>query len=376
MIKEHGPVITYNRIDKTVVAFMVVTLASVATSIWIQGAWAEWQQLLRLFIIYIFISRIIKNKRQLRIYILFFILTTAFHAFSATINYYRGIREFEMGIERAMGMDSSYGDPNSLAATIVYTLPFIYYYTRGVKSLFSKALMAVIFGVCLWTVVLTGSRTGMTGIGFLLILTLFQFGNKFRNIAIAVVLVLGIFIIMPDQYKERLYSTTDLSGDTGASMSAQGRIDGFLYGVRMMIRRPLLGVGIGMYSIAHGSIYGKGYWEAHNLPGQLFGDLGILGTIAFIAWMAAFFKSFSVLKRHYRDPASKDNFMFEMVIAMQLQLLCLFYMGLGGHNLYRFNWFILAALTTVMINLAFRERAQIARQAESEMPVSMAESQT
>ena len=68
--------------------------------------------------------------------------------------------------------------------------------------------------------------------------------------------------------------------------------------------------------------------------------------------------------------------MFEMVIAMQLQLLCLFYMGLGGHNLYRFNWFILAALTTVMINLTFRERAQIARQAESEMPVSMAESQT
>lgn len=351
MIRQSGPKLSITSIDRRVALFMAVALLSVPTSIWIGGAFDKWIDVLRLFIIYVLIGKLIDTKEQFRLYLFFIILTTGFHAVASTINYYQGVRQFTMGVERAVGLDRSFGGPNSLAATIVYTMPFIYFYLRSKSARLTKLFLVVLFGVCLWCVILTGSRTGMLGVVFVAFATAFEDKHRLRNMLVGALVLGAVWVVMPGQYKDRFVSSADFSSETGAARSAQGRIQGLVNGIRMMIDRPFLGVGVGQYPVALSIRYGKGWWEAHSLPGQLVGDLGLLGTIAFVLWIAALFKSLARLKRHY----AADVFMYNMILALRVQLLCLLFMGLGGHNLYRYNWFIISALTVVMLRMASDE---------------------
>jgi len=356
IIRQYGPRIKFNTIDRSVVVFVLVALLSVFTSIWLGGAWERWMKLARLLIIFIFIAKIIDNPRHFKTFVIFVILTTIFHAAGSTIQYYRGHAEFEMGIMRAKGMDISYGDPNSLAATIIYALPLIYFFLKSSKRVATRLFLIVSFLVCIWCVVLTGSRTGMAGVGFMALLVVLQQKNRFRNLVIGVVVLAMVFAVMPGQYRSRLYSMTDFSSRSGASQSAMGRVTGLVNGVRMMIDRPLLGVGIGQFALANGNIYGGGYLASHNLVGQVFGEVGLLGTIAFVMWLIALFKGLKRLEQRYdedSDGSSSDQFMLNIVLALKMHIYCLFFMGIGGHNLYRYNWFIISGLVSSALFFAW-----------------------
>jgi O-antigen ligase len=338
-------------IDYALMIFLGVALLSVPVSIWIDNAWTTWMKLFRLFVVYVLIIQIIDTKGQLKFFVLFIVLTSAFHASASVVNYYRGIVEFRMGIQRAMGLDSSYGNPNSLAATMVYTLPFIYYIFTKYRSLLMKLLLIGVTGVMLWCIILTGSRTGMAGVLFLSILIIWQSRHRVVSLAAVFILVLVTWTVMPDQYKSRFESTVDLESETGAAQSARGRIEGFLNGVKMFIDRPILGYGIGNFGVATGLVYHEGWHQSHSLPGQMLGELGLLGCLAFIIWMYYLFRNLRILSTVYTTGARPDKFFADTALALKLQLFCLFFMGLGGHNLYRLNWFVIAALVGVMLKI-------------------------
>lgn len=120
--------------------FLVLALVNVSTSYWFSHSWEIWVKLIRLVIVFFCIVHLIDTEKQFKFFIMYTILGTLFHASSAVIRYYQGIREVEMGIERAFAMDTSYGDPNSLAATIVYTLPLVFYFITDKTSLMLRNL--------------------------------------------------------------------------------------------------------------------------------------------------------------------------------------------------------------------------------------------
>lgn len=356
LIRQYGPRIKFNAVDRSVVVFVMVALFSVFTSVWLGGAWERWMKIARLLIIFIFIAKIVDNPKHFKTFVIFVILTTIFHATGSIIQYYRGHAEFEMGIMRATGMDLSYGDPNSLAATIIYTLPLIYFYIKSSNRVSTRLFLMASSLVCIWCIVLTGSRTGMMAICFIALLVVLQQKNRVRNIVIGAVLLAMVFAVMPGQYRSRLYSTTDFSSRSGASQSAMGRVTGLVNGVRMMIDRPLLGVGVGQFALANGNIYGGGYMASHNLAGQVFGEMGMIGTIAFVMWLIALFKGLNRLQRRYdedSDGSSSDRFMLNIVFALKMHIYCLLFMGIGGHNLYRYNWFIISGLVSAALFFAW-----------------------
>nr|MBN2276800.1 O-antigen ligase family protein [candidate division Zixibacteria bacterium] len=349
--REYRMKINITSIDYGIVIFILVCLLSVVSAIWITGAWETWNKLLRLGIVYLFISQLIRNRKQFKGYVIFVILAAAFHASAAVIRYYMGIRELEMGIERATGIDLSYGDPNSLAPTIIYTLPLVYCYFVSTSSKMIKAFLIMISLVMLWCVVLTGSRTGFAGLAFFGLMVLYFNKSKFRNLIIILIAMFVLIPFIPGQYIERFESITDLGSNNGAAQSAHGRIDGLILGMKMMLDRPILGYGIGCYGIANALIYTHYYYESHSLPGQIFGELGLLGLIVFIIWMYALFKGIKRLKQYFSKFRDRDKFLYNVVIALNIELLLLFFIGLAGHNLYRYNWFILSGAVTVLLNM-------------------------
>lgn len=357
----------FTRIDYSLLAFVTAALLSVITSIWASHSFEVWIDVLRLFIIYFLIVQLIDTKRELKFYILFVIATSVFHAGASVINYYQGnlINNIAMNVDRAIGIDKSFAGPNSLAATLVYTLPFIYYFYIGEVSRRIKLFLVAIMPIMIWCIILTGSRTGMAGVLFFVILILWGNRNKVRNISIVAVMLVSIWFMMPDQYKDRFESTADLSSGTAASESARARLDGLIKGLKMVADRPLFGYGIGGYATASATIYDLGNWhQAHSLPGQILGDLGLIGTFTFVIWIFYLFKYLDRLKAAFRS--SRDRFLYATVAGLRIQLLCLFFLGLAGHNLLRYNWYVISALIVVMMKPTIINSARIMHNKDSE----------
>lgn len=348
--------IKFTNIDYGILCFLFITFMSMILSIWVDKAWDSWYKLFTLLIVYFMITHLVESKRQLEYFIYFIIFSSVFHAGTSIVNYYNGVYEYRMGITRAVGMDSSYGNPNSLAATLVYTLPFLYYMLMAYKRMFYKILSVLLSILLLWCIILTGSRTGMLGVIFVSLLLIWYSKNKVLNIILVFLFSGLIWVIIPSQYQHRFLSTTDISSDTGAAESAHGRIDGLINGYLLMIDRPLFGFGIGCFGIANGTLYGRSGYQAHSLPGQIMGELGLLGIIAFIIWIYYLFKNLKKLNKYKFENIEFNYKVKFLIISLKAQLLSLFFLGLGGHNLYRYNWFIISAIIVVLLNLHQKEK--------------------
>jgi hypothetical protein len=63
------------------------------------------------------------------------------------------------------------------------------------------------------------------------------------------------------------------------------RLIGLINGIEMVLKGNIIGVGPGCYSLARGYYFGY-RMEAHNIYGEIIGDLGIPGAIAgfFLLW--------------------------------------------------------------------------------------------
>ena len=333
-----------------IIVFIGIALINVAFSFWLTKSWEIWIKLFKLFIVFFCVVHLIDNEKQFRFFIMFTILGTAFHATSAIVNYYNGIREIEMGIERAFAMDTSFGDPNSLAATIIYTLPLIYYYFQKKAPISVKITLAVISLIVLWCVVLTGSRTGMAGVLVFFMLVLWEGKHKLRKFLLIVFSVLVIWAIMPSQYQQRFESITNLNteGDvTGAAESAESRFKFLGYAFNLFLDRPLFGYGLGNFSTAMAMLY-HGVWsQAHTLPAQIMSEMGLTGIVAFTIWIVFLIGSIKKLRRYFT--AANNRFMLNMTLAMKTHLLLMFFMGVGGHNLFRYNWFIISAVLVLLL---------------------------
>lgn len=345
---------SFTTVDKSLLSFLFVTFLSMIFSIWISKAWETWYRFFTVIIVYFMIIYSIETKKQLEYFIIFIIFTSVFHAGTSILNYYNGVYEYRMGIKRAIGMDQSYSNPNSLAATLSYTLPFLYYTFNTYKNPFYKIITVTFSVLLLWCIILTGSRTGMAGVIFISIILMWHSKNKIINFSILMLLGLMLWVIMPSQYQQRFLSTTDISSDTGAAESAHGRIDGLVNGFLLMIDRPLLGFGIGCFGTANGMLYGRSWYQAHSLPGQIMGELGLIGVIAFILWIYYLFKNLKFLKV-YKFKNNNFNVKF-LLISLKIQLMSLLFFGLGGHNLYRYNWLIISAIIVVLLNLYKKDK--------------------
>lgn len=346
----------FSRVDYAIFAFVAVCFLSIVGSVYISHSIDVSMDLVRLLIIYLLVILIVDSKRQMKLFILFILFSSAFHAFASVINYFQGnyVSNVAMGIDRAVGIDKSFSGPNSLAATLVYTLPMMYFYYLAERSHAIKAVIIGVTPVIVLCIILTGSRSGMVGLLFFALMVIWNSRNRLRNFVIVAILIMLSWGAMPDQYRNRFASVTDLSSETSSAKSANARVEGLVKGLRMLADRPLTGCGIGNYSVASGTIYSVGDWHnSHSLPGQIFGEIGILGTLAFCIWIYSLLKTLKSLQLKCRN--SDDNFLYLTLIGLRMQLFCLLLLGLSGHNLYRYNWFIVSALIVVSLRLYNKE---------------------
>jgi O-antigen ligase len=235
----------------------------------------------------------------------------------------------------------------------------MFYYVRTSAGKVARIVLIALGLVGCWNIVLTGSRAGMVGALFLVFLIVMRSRRKMRYALAGLVLLVVVAAIMPAQYKHRFESIADISGNTAAAASARGRLKGLHDGLILFADHPLTGVGIGCYGTARGEELGD-WMSAHNMLGQLIAETGLLGTIAFGIFIWAVFYTIRECRRILRrSSGSPDHSLLSgLTEAIFDSYLLLFVIGLSGHNLYRYNWYFLAAMLTVVYRLALAQDRQ------------------
>jgi len=333
-----------SRIYKRMALFFLFCLLSVPFSVSPKHAWERYIDFLKIFAFSTMVVALIERRRSAGIFLALFVAMTTWNALVPLVEYLRGNFIVAQGVRRVLGASAFFQNPNGLANVVCQSLPFIYYGFRGTRSLFAKGLYATTFAANTYLILLTGSRGGF--LFLLTMLLLFAYRSERRAIAFIRVFALGfvVLLVMAPDYLAR-YGTILAFGQS--DYSASSRIDGLIHGIGMCVKRPILGVGIGCYPVARGMWFGWSLW-AHNLYGEILGEMGLVGTAVWFLFLVTIFKTLRAIRSAQVTDPDRDRWRLHMTFAIEAVLIGRLVAGMTTHSLGVFIWYILAALTVVV----------------------------
>jgi O-antigen ligase len=305
-------------------------------------SWDTVNEFFKIFLFYIMIVTLCDNQKDGEILLMFFCLATAMFAYETIFNYMHG--DIVHSLDTAERLNYAKADNGmgaghvALANLCVQALPVIWYIGVCHKNVIMKVCGCLLFYIVLSGVIFSGSRGGFLGIGALAVCLVIFSDQKLKMGLVLMALVLVIAILKPGYLN--FMESFKIIGSTDVSTTS--RFDGLRNGFEMLLRRPLLGVGPGCYPIARLAWFGWGLW-AHNLYGEIMGDLGIMGVISFYKFVTYYMKKAFELKKHWRADISSRNLFNAIIVATIVRL----FLGMGTHSLYIFFWYMLAGVVVV-----------------------------
>jgi putative inorganic carbon (hco3(-)) transporter len=212
-------------------------------------------------------------------------------------NNYAGFAE--ANIQNISGETNDYrsagpiGDPNYYAQVIGIIIPLALDRFQREKRFIFKGLAAWAFFVAMASVALTYSRGGFLAMLISLAVYFFIYPPKIIYIPVAIVGVLGLAMLAPPQYFDRIFSlseffNTKTGGTVVEDVAFQGRASENLAAVEMVKANPLFGVGLSNFSLMFNQ-YSKQSGlarhaterAAHNLYLEVVAEMGLIGFLLF-----------------------------------------------------------------------------------------------
>lgn len=315
--------------------------AGVVLVCWLLSPWAERgrpvvEDWFKVLVFYFLVVTTIHDEDDLRTVVIGFVGVMGLYLLHSLREYLGGRHTYRMGIARMIGVDTTLGDPNSFGASIVLALPMAWALWRaGVGGWWGRVLLAGYFGLSVLCVLLTGSRSSLLGLVVFVGCVVAQSRRRGLALAVAAVVAPAVFLALPESLQTRFETIINPEvGPANARESGQGRLDGLFTGLRLWEANPLSGVGPGAWRPATGSKI-----ESHNLYGQLLGELGLFGLLAFLTLLACYGRNLWMMRRLRREMSFGPNDLLATLSgAIGVAVLLLLFLGNFGHNLFRYNW--------------------------------------
>lgn len=354
-------------INNVILLFLAVMVVSSVWAFSAADAYRATFDYFKLVVFYFVILLTIKDERQLKAFVIAYIAVMFLYVGKSAWEFFIHDRyTWRMDIRRMSGIDITYGDPNSFAASIAYSLPFFWALVK--YRLKHPAMRALLWGygiIAVVSIVYSGSRSGMVTALLFLTLVLFGTSRKITGFTLLLALLAFVWNVMPLEYQQRFKSAFFRGvGPAAADVSAQGRLAGLKQGYKMFTNSPLLGIGPGNFK------YG---WDhvavgpsAHNLYGELMGETGGVGFLAFFTLVILIIRthrkiidqSLRFLAAHANAPPASVTTMrllFLISAASVQTVVLLLFNGNFGHNLYRYNWLWVGAIGVLSVHFMGQE---------------------
>jgi O-antigen ligase len=336
-----------------VLAILLCWLASPCKPDWGDKVWDDtWK--VGVFAMLILTS--IRGEKELRqILVAYFVALTLYQSHSL-LEFICGRHEFRQGIVRMIGVDDTFGDPNTFSATILYSMPLLLPFWNDPPDRRRRGLIVGYVALNMICILLTGSRRAYLGIVFLAFLLAMVSSRRFQFLTLGFLLSPLLFFLMPEDLRMRFLTVFDPSlGPKVAADSANFRYKAVEISLQLIGQSPLFGIGPGAFQEASGVDL-----QPHNLYAQLIGEMGMIGIIAFTGILVGFFVNTFEMRRLYRrHPWWEHDFNYRVVNAIFLAVILLLFMGLGGHNLYRYNWMWFGVMQAVALHAARQRRGEL-----------------
>jgi O-antigen ligase len=184
-------------------------------------------------------------------------------------------------------------------------------------------------------IALTGSRSSFVGLLLFALIIVWRTRWRGRLLVLGLFLAPALWALLPGSLQNRFETIINPDvGPANAQASARSRLDGLVVGAQLWEQNPLTGCGPGAWRPAS-----RRKLESHNLYGQVVGETGTLGALAFGAVVVGLWLNVRRVKQAYAQrPEWGDDFPLQMAKAVGLAVLLLLFLGNFGHNLYRYSW--------------------------------------
>jgi O-antigen ligase len=316
---------------------------------------------------YFILVSVIRNPYDLIFVMGAYIATMEVYLGKALWEYFiHGRHSYTMDVTRLIGIEHTFGGPNALAGSIVLSLPFWLLLWRRRNEITSdcsnkwKQLVNIELGsyivVAVLCIALTNSRTGMINFCVFLILAGWgagSIGKTTRNMVVAALIIAMMWLVLPEEQKDRVRTIWKPDINRSATASAEGRTEGLKMGMQMFRRYPVFGVGPGCFISYRVPNLDGVRLVAHNLPGQMLGETGLVGTAGFVLLVAAvFINRRRVVSLLHTSPNNTARILREVTRGCRDVVFLLFVDGLSGDALYRYNWLWVAAFCSLAVEFA------------------------
>lgn len=291
---------------------------------------------IKTLMLYVLIIGALETKKDLKIFVWSFMLMFCYLAYEPTYGFLTGAG----GSQQMYGINYTsetgiLAGHVALANNMNQMLPLAWFIFWGSESKWERAGAVTCFAVFLLALVGSGSRGGI--VGMMVWGTLIVWFAKERAKALAVMLpaIVVVFFLIGSSVVHTA-SRIDTS-------STGGRLTGLTHGIGMLRKGNVIGVGPGCYLFARQKYFSY-RMEAHNLYGQIMGDLGIPGMLVTFLLMREIFRTLLDIKRKTVNASDQGKFVFYLMTGILVSLITRLVISMASHGLYYFYWYVMAAL--------------------------------
>lgn len=343
-----------SQIVKIILVLIIYSVVALPFSTWPGTVLSKGiPDLIKAVIFFFFTYKLVLNESRLKIIVYVFLFCSTFRvleplALHVFTGYWGSRTSFGWDlVDRLSGGPYDVINANGLAFVIASILPF-YHYLFGSRSLKYKLVYWCILPLCLYTMSLTLSRSGLLAVAIIYGFIFLKSRRKLLLASIGSVAIIASFFMLNDIQRDRYLSI--FSDKTMSSGSAEGRKDGLTRDFYVAMESPILGHGLGTSREANWN-FGGNDQPSHNLWLEVMQELGLIGLIIFITYTRAIYKGFNSTKIIASKEGGNSEFMQLCLSSMQVWLIMNILFSFASYGLTSYEWYLFGGFSAVMARI-------------------------
>jgi O-antigen ligase len=255
-------------------------------------------------------------------------------------------------MDRLSGAPFDTVNPNGLAFIIDSMLPFVYF--MALVSWRWAIPLLLLLPVLIYALVLTASRTGFIGMLVVIVGIWLKSEKKALLLCVFAAMFAAVLPFISAEQKDRYLSI--FRSDTKNAATADGRIEGVSESLRVAMRRPLFGHGLGTSREVNAN-YAQSDQPAHNLYAEIAQEIGLIGLLIFLLYIKSTVKNFSKSMKSLKNISSENLFLTNAGQAMQVWFFMNLLFSFASYGLSSYEWYLLPGLSVVISRLTIASAA-------------------
>jgi O-antigen ligase len=203
-------------------------------------------------------------------------------ALYSIFSYITGDLHEEHSLRSSIAFGERATDPNQFAFSLIISVAVCIQMMLKQNTFVKKALLWIVLGIFLFSIIITGSRGGLLGTATVIIVYILFTKKRVTLGVISIVLGIILVSLIPEFFIERWAESIETGG--------AGRLSIWYIGLKALSKYWVVGAGLSNFPKSYSEFVVGGWRAAHNIYLETLVELGIIGFSLFV---------FAIIK-HYR----------------------------------------------------------------------------